>query len=367
MKPTVYDHWLAGISGLSSSVKIRLNEIYPDLKELFMLTGDRLDRIEFLKQTDIDRLKASRNHRDLESDYRVLEKTDTRLITWRSIDYPYALSTLNDQPFAVYVKGALPPKDMPMIAMVGARTCSAYGRSQAKAFASHLASHGVGIISGMALGIDGIAQRAALSAGGYSLAVLGCGAGICYPQRNKDLYDRLTVSGGILSEYPLYEKPLCYHFPQRNRLISVLSDAVLVIEAREKSGSLITADFALEQGRDVYALPGPVDSSLSKGCHNLIAQGAVILRSPDILLSELGFGSGADRADAPSSGRQDFDYSDLNEVEIKLMSALSYQPVKLCQLEDLTQIPADKLAVVMMELQLKGLVTELSRQHYVKS
>lgn len=203
----------------------------------------------------------------------------------------------------------------PAAAIIGARLASGYGREQARRFARRLASRGITIISGMARGIDGIAQKAALDAGGRSYAVLGCGVDICYPEENRELYDRLLQEGGIISEYPPGTYPEARLFPQRNRIISGLSDLVLVIEARKKSGTLITVDMALEQGREVYALPGRVSDSLSDGCNRLIRQGAGAATCPEDIL-EFFFGTG-DRehseANKSHQGREQITGQKMNE------------------------------------------------------
>ena len=206
--------------------------------------------------------------------------------------FPSRLRFIPDPPFGIYCRGPLLPPDpppfpgieSPAAAVIGARLASGYGREQARRFSYRMASRGITIISGMARGIDGIAQTAALDAGGRSYAVLGCGVDICYPEENRSLYDRLLQQGGILSEYPPGTPPEARLFPLRNRIISGLADAVLVIEARKKSGTLITVDMALEQGRDVFALPGRVSDSLSDGCNRLIRQGAAPATCPEDLL-----------------------------------------------------------------------------------
>lgn len=201
--------------------------------------------------------------------------------------YPKRMSALRGMPKALYWRGSLPEEGKAAVAVIGARTCSPYGREMAQWFAGELAAAGVQIISGMARGVDGIAQRAALEHGGKSFAVLGCGTDICYPKENKELYERLLAEGGIVSEHPAGTPPLACHFPTRNRIISALSDLVLVIEAREKSGTLITVDFALEQGRDVYVLPGRIGDSLSGGCNRLLRQGAGAALEPSDILEAL--------------------------------------------------------------------------------
>ena len=188
--------------------------------------------------------------------------------------FPKRLKEISDPPLVLYRIGKLPEPEKKMTAIVGARACSSYGKEMAEYFARGLAKEGIGIVSGMARGADGIAQRAALSAGGYSVAVLGCGVDICYPEENRPLYERLWENGCILSEYPPGTQPHSRLFPPRNRIISALSDLVLVIEAREKSGTLITVDMALERGKDVFAVPGRITDTCSRGCNRLIGNGA---------------------------------------------------------------------------------------------
>ena len=190
--------------------------------------------------------------------------------------FPDRLRTIPDPPFGLYWRGELPESGStgPCAAVIGARLASGYGRAQARRFGRGLAQRGITVISGMARGIDGIAQSAALEAGGKSYAVLGCGVDLCYPEENRRLYELLLQRGGLVSEYPPGTPPDARNFPQRNRIISGLSDLVLVIEARRRSGTLITVDMALEQGREVFAVPGRVSDALSDGCNCLIRQGA---------------------------------------------------------------------------------------------
>ncbi len=197
--------------------------------------------------------------------------------------YPSRLRNIPDPPYGIYYKGCLPADSLPVTAVIGTRNADAYGKDQARQFASYLSARGIGIISGLARGIDGIAGRAALRGSGRSYAVLGSGVDICYPRENSDLYYDLIEQGGIISEYPPGTQPKTSHFPMRNRIISGLSDVLLVIEARLKSGTMITTDHALAQGRDVFALPGRVCDSLSDGCNLLISQGAGIACSPAVI------------------------------------------------------------------------------------
>ena len=207
--------------------------------------------------------------------------------------FPDKLREIPDPPFGIYYKGKMPGEKEPAAAIIGARLASGYGREQARRFGRQISARGIAVISGMARGIDGIAQKAALDAGGKSYAVLGCGVDICYPEENRELYERLQQQGGVLSEYPPGMQPIAKLFPPRNRIISGLSDLVLVIEARKRSGTLITVDMALEQGREVYALPGRVSDALSDGCNRLIRQGAGPATCPQDIL-EYFFGTGSE-------------------------------------------------------------------------
>ena len=218
--------------------------------------------------------------------------------------FPDKLREIPDPPFGIYYKGKMPGEKEPAAAIIGARLASGYGREQARRFGRQISARGIAVISGMARGIDGIAQKAALDAGGKSYAVLGCGVDICYPEENRELYERLQQQGGVLSEYPPGMQPIAKLFPPRNRIISGLSDLVLVIEARKRSGTLITVDMALEQGREVYALPGRVSDALSDGCNRLIRQGAGPATCPqDILEYFFGTGSEEDRTGERKAAR----------------------------------------------------------------
>lgn len=199
--------------------------------------------------------------------------------------FPEVLRKIPDPPLGLYWKGRLPDAERHAMAIIGARMSSAYGRTQARDFAIELARNGVQIVSGMAAGIDGIAGKAALEVSDDSFAVLGNGVDLYYPPQNRELYQMLCARGGVISEFPPGTPAAKLNFPQRNRIISGLAEAVLVIEAKEKSGTLITVDLACEQGRDVFALPGRVSDATSHGCNELIRQGAMIATSPDDLLT----------------------------------------------------------------------------------
>lgn len=212
---------------------------------------------------------------------------EMRVVKREDREYPERLRELGDAPDRLYVMGALPTARAPAVAVIGARDCSEYGKYMAARLGSFLGKNGIQVISGMARGVDGIAQEAAVDIGGSSFAVLGSGVDVCYPVSNRRLYEKLKTAGGILSEYEPGTPAFPQNFPPRNRIVSGLADAVIVVEAREKSGTLITVDMALEQGREVYALPGRVTDRLSAGCNRLLKLGAGILQDETEFLEEL--------------------------------------------------------------------------------
>lgn len=286
---------------------------------------------------------------------------DSYCISSNAEEFPEKLKTIHRVPEELFVRGTLPDPRIPSVAIVGARMCTPYGKSQAYRFAAELARQGVQIISGLAQGIDSMAHEGALSVtGGRTFGILGCGLDVIYPRKNAGLYGRVAENGGLISEFPAGTPPRSVNFPQRNRLISAFSDIVLVIEAREKSGSLITVDFALEQGRSVYALPGRVDDALSQGCNRLIAQGAGIACSPDMLLEELKIER--NRHISPVSGEKLGLASDLELV----YSCLDFEPKSLQTIQEACAMPTLQLLQVLLELELKGLAREIMKSYYVK-
>lgn len=210
-----------------------------------------------------------------------------RVLRQQDREYPQRLREIPNPPKELYVLGRVPEEQIPAVAIIGARDCSEYGKYVASGLGAALGHSGIQVVSGMARGIDGIGQEAALDAGGSSFAVLGCGVDICYPAGNRRLYEKLRTGGGILSEYPPETPPRPGNFPPRNRIVSGLSDAVVVVEAREKSGTLITVDMALEQGREVYVVPGRVTDPLSSGCNRLLNLGAGLLLDQVEFMEEL--------------------------------------------------------------------------------
>ena len=254
-------------------------------KDVYEMKTRELSRI--LDSGKAKSIEQSKFGWDFEREKKKLDDMGIRFISRIESEFPEKLKNIPNPPFAIYVKGELPDPGKPSVSIIGARMCSEYGRYNARQFGRGLALAGVQVISGMARGIDGIAQAAALDAGGRSFGIVGCGVDICYPEENRFIYDGLLTNGGIISEYPPGTMPEPNHFPVRNRIISALSDVVLVVEARKKSGTQITVDTALEQGKEVLAVPGRVTDRLSDGCNHIISQGAGIAVDVEDVLDRL--------------------------------------------------------------------------------
>lgn len=284
-----YIHWLYQAVGMGNRGFLRELARFGTARELYGLvcSGRLSEKVSARYQKKVTQMSEFAEGYDVYGEYDRMTERGIRLVTESEADFPGRLAGIPDPPYAIYYVGSLPPEGKKAVALIGARDCTEYGRYMAGQFGAALASAGVQVISGMARGIDGIGQRSALRAGGYSLGVLGCGVDICYPGENRELYNALAQGGGICSEYPPGISPRAVLFPPRNRIISGFCDALLVIEAKEKSGTLITVDMALEQGKEVYALPGRATDPLSGGCNRLIRQGAGLVSSPGELLEEL--------------------------------------------------------------------------------
>ena len=310
-----------------------------------------------LRAKQAEELRESRrNFASLQREYEAMEAGGIRMVLLTDTEYPSRLKSIYGRPYGIFVKGLLPPEHLPAAAVVGARRCSHYGRETAQAIGRELAWRGIPVISGMALGIDGFSQRSALEAGGSSYAVLGCGADICYPSSHRELYALLARRGGILSEYTPGKMAAPHRFPMRNRIISGLADLVIVVEAREKSGSLITADQALEQGREVMAVPGRVGDSLSLGCNQLIRQGAGIMTSLQDVFLALGI--------AEETSEKGKSMPALSPEEAEIYACLEMTPKHLEELSQETGWSISALMMYLLQLELKGFIRQEGGNQY---
>ncbi len=276
------------IPGLGSTWLRRVLDAFDGLDRLWAADVTELQRVAGISPQAAERLAAARqDDARLSRELALAERCGAAIVTLADAAYPKRLRTIPDPPLALYVRGALAAADETAVAVVGSRRASPYGLQCAERLSEELALRGISVVSGLALGIDGAAHRGALRSGGRTLAVLGSGMSRLYPPQHERLASRVAEQGAVLSEYPLETDPLPHHFPRRNRLISGLSLGVVVVEASGRSGALITADMALEQGREVFAVPGPMTSVTSEGTHRLLKQGARLVTSVEDVLDEL--------------------------------------------------------------------------------
>ncbi len=306
------------------------------------------------------RMVEARMNTDWKNEQEKMNRKKMRFITIEETEYPRSLRTLPDPPYGLFVKGELPDEGQKLIAIVGARQCSEYGREVAGRLAEILAECGVGVVSGMAKGIDSAGHFGCLRRNGRTYAVLGCGADVCYPAGNRLLYEKMIQNGGIVSEYPPDTQPLPKNFPLRNRIISGLCDVLVVVEAKERSGSLITADAALEQGKDVYAVPGRLDDLLSAGCNRLIKQGAGIIVSPEEFVRELGI------LKCKKDVHKNFLKNSLEKEEMLLYSVLSLQPRNINEIINATGLDVTACIRLLSSLEAKGYIRETFQNYYIR-
>ncbi|ABO50503.1 DNA protecting protein DprA [Desulforamulus reducens MI-1] len=291
-----------------------------------------------------------------------LEKISCKVLTIDDETYPYLLKCIHDPPPAIFVRGHLPQDDCIGIAIIGSRKPSPYGLVVTETLAGELARGGIEIISGMARGIDSASHRAALMNNGMTMAVLGCGPDIVYPRENEKLMKQIIEKGAIITEFPPGTMPEPWHFPSRNRIISGLSSAVVVIEAAEKSGALITADFALEQGREVMAVPGNINNPKSAGTNKLIKQGASLVTGALDILKELGIETKDIKSQQKKSKKVTLEVN-----EKKVLAVLSEIPQTMEQVINLSKLLPEEVAAALTILEIEGLIRSLPGKMYINA
>lgn len=373
-----YALWLSSIRGVGNHTIKTLLETASCAEEIYHMTDDEINKCldgKLKRRGDAAGKALSICFAQKMDPVEEAEKLRQRGIGFVSIEedfFPQRLRGIPDCPYGIYFVRELVPDDVPSVAIVGARNCSSYGREQARVFAEKLALNGISVVSGMARGVDGIAGRAAANAGGRSYAVLGCGVDVVYPEENGELYDILKERGGLISEYPPGTKPQTKLFPRRNRLISGLADLVLVIESRRRSGTVITVDSALEQGRDIFALPGRVSDALSDGCNFLISQGAGIACTPETVIEHF-YGVSENGTDMFEQKRKERNLrrEDLSGMEKVLFDVLGCGEIMepdflIGRMESILgkHVDMEEFMACMTGLQMKGLAAEVGSCHY---
>jgi DNA processing protein len=356
--------WLAlrRVKGLGCVGCKKLTARFADPAKIFSASRQDLEQVEDLRADAVDGILHFNEWAEVDDEIGRVRAAGIALVGFNDEKYPARLRAIADPPPLLYVKGELTDADDKAVAIVGSRSASDYGRRVARDLARGLASLGFTVVSGMARGIDGMAHETALNSGGRTIAILGSGVERAYPPEHDKLYQRISENGAVISELPLGTKPLAFNFPARNRLISGLSLGVVVVEATEKSGSLITASMAVEQGREVFAVPGEVGASRSRGAHRLIRQGAKLVESVDDILEEIApqllTVSGAAHA-APLVLPQN-----ASADARKIFALLQDGALQVDQVIEKSALAVARVLQVLLELELQGYIKQLPGQKY---
>jgi DNA processing protein len=356
LEDLIYLNALRLVPGIGSATLGRLlHKLSP--RQVWIVGSEELT--PYMNKRVLEALAYTRQRINPEAEWEKLVKQGIKVCTVGHKNYPESLAEIYDPPLLLYYRGNLSESEL-SLAVVGSRRASPYGRTVGALIVKDLAKAGFTVISGGARGIDTVAHQAALDAGGRTIAVLGNGLDIIYPRENMHLFSRIQEQGAVVSEYPLGTEPLGGHFPARNRIISGMSLGTLVVEGAEKSGSLITADCALEQGRDVFAVPGPVTGPGSRGPHKLIKQGAKLVESAADILLEYGYL-------VPDYYQVSLADLTLPKESAELLELLSLEPIHIDVIcKQLSRSP-EKLAGLLVNLELSGQIRQLSGGHYIKT
>ncbi|MBI4495940.1 MAG: DNA-protecting protein DprA [Deltaproteobacteria bacterium] len=353
-------HWLALAlaPGVGSILFKRLLEAFGSPREALRASFRELKQVDGIGPKVAAGIRRFDWEPRVEKELREAERAGVHLITWEDGAYPLLLKEIYDPPPLLYVSGSVLAQDGLAVAVVGSRNPTSYGQAAAERLARDLGRRGATVVSGLARGIDSCAHRGALSGGGRTIGVLGCGIDVVYPPENEELYAQVAAQGAVISEFPLGTPPESDHFPIRNRVISGLSRGVAVVEATLHSGSLITAHLALDQGREVYAVPGNVDSARSQGTNRLIKEGARLVSGADDILEDLRPSTREPLVQPPPPC--------LSEEENRVLSALSWEAVHIDQVIAKSGLPSPRVSALLLSLELNGHVRQFPGKRFAR-
>lgn len=358
-----YFYWLASIEEIGIKTYVKMQSYFSSPRELFMAGEKKWSDSGVFTKAQLKRMTESLKETSPQQAYESMLEKNIRLIPFEASDFPGKLLNIPGAPKALFLAGKLPKAESPCVSVIGARECSFYGSDVAVRIGESLAMRNISLVSGMARGIDSIAGMAALKAGGYSLAVLGGGVDVLYPKESYGLYERLKSEGGILSEYAPGVAAQPVHFALRNRIISGLSDVICVVEARLKSGTMITVDAALEQGREVYVVPGRLSDVASRGCLELINQGAGIITdidgfSDEVLANYAGPGT-VYRVVSGKNEKTSTDISNLTDIERQMLSFFKTDSYTIDSVTEKLKLPYREVATALSNLSIHKLVLNM--------
>jgi DNA processing protein len=358
-------YWLALnlTPGIGSTLIRRLVDRFKTPEAVFRVPLKELVKIEGLGEKVAEAIRKGPLEKAVQKELYLLKEIGAKIITFKDEEYPKRLKDIYDPPALLYMRGELKQEDAFAVSIVGSRRTTPYGRWFTEKVSQELARYGVTIVSGMARGIDSFAHWGAISGGGRTIAVLGCGVDVIYPSENRNLFTKMIDHGAILSEFPIGSPPEGGHFPRRNRIISGLSIGVVVVQASEKSGSLITANYALEQGREVFAVPGNVGTESSRGTHRLIKEGAKLVESSEDILEEILPQWRREREAAPEV---EAPKPNLTQEERLLYELLGETPLHIDVIIRESGLDPGKVSSLLLNLELKGLVSQWAGKGFSK-
>lgn len=360
MDEGIYLLWLTRLDGLGPVKQKALLGAFGNGGGVYGASPEQLRCVPGISEHNLSVLTKNRDLDETAAFAKSLDEKGIRVVTICDSFYPDLLREIHDPPVLLYLLGSLPDEGMPKVSLIGARRCTDYGLRAARDLSRSLAANGVVVVSGMASGIDSMAHKGAIEGGGLTVAVLGCGVDVCYPSENRDLRRQILENGCLISEYPPEEKPLPGYFPARNRIISGLSRITVVTEAAKRSGTLITVGQALDQGREVMAVPGNINSRQSEGTNSMIKDGAGVVTEADDILRALGIERKARRTDKPNRS------ANLAHNEKIVYDLVGPAPVYLDEIIEKSNSQAQTINYILMMLELRGLIRKLPGQRYVR-
>lgn len=351
--------------GLGNRSILRLIQHFGSARAILQAGPKELSTVSGLREKAILALQKKETLRPVAAEWRLMRKEKIRLVHLNGKDYPANLAAIPDPPPMLFVQGALEARDLVSIAVVGSRAASLTGMGFTERLSMDLAQYGVTVVSGLAVGIDSAAHRGALKGKGRTLAVLGCGLDIDYPRGNGRLKQEIAQSGALITEFPLTTPPAAIHFPMRNRIISGLSLGVVVVEAAQRSGSLITARLALEQGREVFAVPGLARNFRSVGPHRLLKEGAKLVECAEDILEEIRPSIRRSQASRPAGENREEPKDAATDEEAALLKALDHTPRHIDDVCRSVEWPVSKVMAVLLTLELKGIIRQLPGKYFI--
>ena len=360
-----YARWIAlsQVKGLGGVSFKKLAAHFVDPTRVFSASAEELQQVPGLDKSVIEGLVNFSGWEQIETEIRRIRQAEVTIVPFTDVRYPARLRMIADPPPFLYVKGEIRAEDDKAVAVVGSRSASDYGRKVTRDLSRGLAALGFTVVSGLARGIDGTAHETALGCGSRTIAVLGSGVDRAYPPEHAALYRRISQNGAVVSELPVGTRPMAFNFPPRNRLISGLSLGVVVVEATEKSGSLITAALAVEQGREVFAVPGEVGSSRSRGAHRLIRQGAKLVETVEDIVEEIAPQLLTRAGEQAKDGRRGLPQNASEEVK-KIFHLLQERSLQIDEVIESSGFSPAKVSEVLLDLELQGYLRQLPGKRY---